>query len=170
MIYDNIRNNVVSLTNYYAGSWWRLLDTKHILRCWIRDVLSIWGFQVIYDIIRKPWSWIIVCFEPGVPLHVVFHKQPALIWAPTVRLFWSTWHEADFMTNWNKLSRSIYFTYRYIDDVLSPNNSKLGIFSIELEIKVTTGTCLLHIPWNWQGGRERNITIKTWFQFPTIAI
>ena len=44
-----------------------------------------------------------------------------------------------------KLARSFYFTLRYIDDVLSLNNSRLGdfvdlIYHIELEIKDTTDT------------------------------
>ena len=44
-----------------------------------------------------------------------------------------------------KLDRSFNFTFRYIDDVLSLNNSKFGdfvdrIFPIELEIKDTSDT------------------------------
>jgi hypothetical protein len=44
-----------------------------------------------------------------------------------------------------KLARSSNFTFRYIDDVLSLNNSKFGefadrIYPIELEIKDTTDT------------------------------
>ena len=44
-----------------------------------------------------------------------------------------------------KLTRSFNFTFRYIDDVLSLNNSKFGdffdrIYPIELEIKDTTDT------------------------------
>jgi hypothetical protein len=44
-----------------------------------------------------------------------------------------------------KLARSFNFTIRYIDDVLSLNNSKFGDFvdrinPIELEIKDTTNT------------------------------
>ena len=44
-----------------------------------------------------------------------------------------------------KLARSFNFTFRYIDDVLSLNNSKFGdfvdsIYPIELEIKDTTDT------------------------------
>ena len=44
-----------------------------------------------------------------------------------------------------KLSRSFNFTFRYIDDVLSLNNSKFGdfvdrIYPTELEIKYTTDT------------------------------
>ena len=44
-----------------------------------------------------------------------------------------------------KLARSFIFTFRYIDDVLSLNNSRFGdfvdrIYPIELEIKDTTHT------------------------------
>ena len=42
-------------------------------------------------------------------------------------------HDADFIQgllkkNENKLTRSITFTFRYIDDVLSLNNSRIGDF------------------------------------------
>ena len=45
--------------------------------------------------------------------------------------------------NEKKLARSFHFTFRYIDDVLSLNNSRFGgfvdrIYPIELEIKDTT--------------------------------
>ena len=59
-------------------------------------------------------------------------------------------HEADFIDellkkNEKKLARSFNFTFRYIDDVLSLNNSRFGdfvdrIYPIELEIKDTTDT------------------------------
>ena len=59
-------------------------------------------------------------------------------------------HEAVFIQgllkkNEKKLSRSFNFTFRYIDDVLSLNNSRFGdfvdrIYSTELEIKDTTDT------------------------------
>jgi hypothetical protein len=47
--------------------------------------------------------------------------------------------------NEKKLARSFNFTFRYIDDVLSLNNSRFGdfvdcIYPIELEIKDTTYT------------------------------
>ena len=57
--------------------------------------------------------------------------------------------EADFMqrllTNTKKANRSFNFTFRFIDDVLSLNNSKLDdyvdlISPIELEIKHSTDT------------------------------
>ena len=59
-------------------------------------------------------------------------------------------YEADFIhgllkKNEKKLARSFNFTFRYIDDVLSLNNSRFGycvdrIYLIELEIKDTTDT------------------------------
>ena len=47
--------------------------------------------------------------------------------------------------NEKKLARSFHFTFRYVDDVLSLNNSRVGgfvdrIYPIELEIKDTTNT------------------------------
>ena len=47
--------------------------------------------------------------------------------------------------NGKKLARCFNFTFRYIDDVLSLNNSRFGdfvdrIYSIEFEIKDTTDT------------------------------
>ena len=53
-------------------------------------------------------------------------------------------YEADFIQgllkkNEKKLARSFNFTFRYIDNVLSINNSRFGDF-VELEIKDTTDT------------------------------
>ena len=49
------------------------------------------------------------------------------------------------MKKYNELARSFNFTFHYIDDVLSLNNSRFGdfvdrIYHIELEIKDTTDT------------------------------
>jgi hypothetical protein len=59
-------------------------------------------------------------------------------------------YKADFIPgllkkNEKKLARSFNFTFRYIDDVLSLNNSRIDdfvdrIYPIELEIKDTTYT------------------------------
>jgi hypothetical protein len=59
-------------------------------------------------------------------------------------------YEADFIQgflkkNENRLAQSFNFTFRYIDDVRSLNNSRFGnfvdrIYPIELEIKDTTDT------------------------------
>jgi hypothetical protein len=50
-----------------------------------------------------------------------------------------------YLKNEKKLARSFNFTFRYIDDVLSLNNSRFDdfvdrIYPIELEIKDTTDT------------------------------
>ena len=70
--------------------------------------------------------------------------------APLLADFFLYSYEADFIqgllkNNKNKLARSFNFTFRYIDDVLSLNNSRFGdfvnrIYPIELEIKDTTDT------------------------------
>ena len=70
--------------------------------------------------------------------------------APLLPLLFLYSHEADLIQgllkkNEKKLTRSFYFTFRYIDDVLSLNNSRFGdfvdrIYTIELEIKDTTDT------------------------------
>ena len=58
---------------------------------------------------------------------------------------WSRLHTGALKKNEKKLARSFNFTFRYIDDVLSLNTSRLGdfidrIYPIELEIKDTTDT------------------------------
>ena len=70
--------------------------------------------------------------------------------APLLADFFLYSHEADFIQghlekNEKKLTRPFNFTFRYIDDVLSLNNSRFGdfvdrIYPIELEIKDTTYT------------------------------
>ena len=55
------------------------------------------------------------------------------------------WNDNYFVDPFKKLARSFNFTFRYIDDVLSLNNSRFGdfvdrIYPIELEIKDTTDT------------------------------
>jgi hypothetical protein len=85
---------------------------------------------------------------------VFVNRQSAYIWVQTVLLFSSTCsfysYEADFIqgllrNNEKKLARSFNFTFRYIDDILSLNNSRFGdfvdrIYPIEFEIKDTTDT------------------------------
>ena len=71
-------------------------------------------------------------------------------WAPLLADLFRYSYEAVFIQgllkkNEKKLSRSFNFTFRYIDDVLSLNNSRFGdfvdrIYSTELEIKDTTDT------------------------------
>ena len=70
--------------------------------------------------------------------------------APLLANLFLYWYEADFIQgllkkNEKKLARSFNFTFRYIDDVLSLNNSRFvdfvdRIYPIELEIKDTTDT------------------------------
>ena len=70
--------------------------------------------------------------------------------APLLADLFLYYYEADFMQELlrnkdKKLAVSFNFTFRYIDDVLSLNNSKFGdyvgrIYPIELEIKDTTDT------------------------------
>ena len=85
---------------------------------------------------------------------VFFNRQLAYLWIQTVLLLCTVLslysYEADFIQwflkkNEKKLARSFNFTFRYIDDVLSLNNSRFGyvvdrIYPIELEIKDTTYT------------------------------
>ena len=84
----------------------------------------------------------------------VFNRQSAYLWVQTVLLFSPTCsfirsrqisYRGFSRKNEKKLARSFNFTFRYIDDVLSLNNSRLGdfvdrIYPIELEIKNTTYT------------------------------
>ena len=70
--------------------------------------------------------------------------------APLLADLFVYWHDADFIQgllkkNEKKLARSFNFTFRYIDDVLSLNNSTFAafvnrIYLVELEIKDTTDT------------------------------
>ena len=87
-------------------------------------------------------------------MDVFFNRQSAYLWVQTVLFFSPT---CSFIrmrqTSYRgfsrkikkKLARSFNFTLRYIDDVLSLNNSRFGdfvdrIYPIELEIKDTTDT------------------------------
>jgi hypothetical protein len=85
---------------------------------------------------------------------VFFNRQSAYLWVTTVLLFSPTCsfirtrqtsYRGFSRKNEKKLARSFDFTFRYIDDVLSLNNSRFGVFvdriyPIELEIKDTTDT------------------------------
>ena len=83
-------------------------------------------------------------FQQTVGIPMVTNCTPVL-----VDLFLYS-YEADFIQGLlqkkeNKLARSFNFTFRYIDDVLSLNNSRFvdfvdHIYPIELEIKDTTDT------------------------------
>ena len=80
------------------------------------------------------------------------------------------------------LARSSNFKYRYIDDVLSLNNSRLGdcvdrIYPIELEIKDNTDKDMstaypdLHLEINNEGRVRMNLYNKRYdFNFPIVNI
>ena len=78
-----------------------------------------------------------------------FNRESVYLWVQTVLLY-SYSYEADFIQELlkkyeKKLARSFNFTFHYIYDVLSLNNSRFGdfvdrIYPIELEIKDTTDT------------------------------
>ena len=88
-------------------------------------------------------------------------------------------YKADFIQgllkkNEKKLARSFNFTFRYIDDVLSLNNSRFGdfvdrIYSIELEINDTTYTDYsyldIHLKIDSEGRLGTKFTTKRLFQF-----
>ena len=84
---------------------------------------------------------------------VFFNRQLAYLWVQTAPLLADLFlysYEADFIQelfkeNEMKLAQSFNLTFRYIDDVLSLNNFRLGdfvdiIYPIKLEIKDTTDT------------------------------
>jgi hypothetical protein len=82
------------------------------------------------------------------------NRQSAYLWVtncvPLLADLFLYSYEADFIQgllkkNEKKLARSFNFTFRYIDDAFSINNSRFGdfvdrIYLIELEIKDTTDT------------------------------
>ena len=81
--------------------------------------------------------------------------------------------------NERKLARSFNFTFRYIDDVLSLNNSSFGdfgdrIYPIELEIKDTTDTDRyasyldLHLEIDSKGLRTNLYDKRDDFNFPIV--
>jgi hypothetical protein len=105
--------------------------------------------------------------------------------APLVADLFLYQHEADFIQgllkkNKKKLSRSINFTFRYIDDVRSLNNSRFGdfadcIYPIELEIKDTPDTYRsasyhdLHFDIDREGRRRTKLYEKRDdFNFPIV--
>ena len=96
-------------------------------------------------------------------------------------------YEADFiqgllMKNDKKLTRSFNFTLRYIDDVLSLNNSRFGdfvdrIYPIEFEVKDTTDTDTsasyldLHLEIDSEGRlRTKPYDKRDDFNFPIVNI
>jgi hypothetical protein len=84
------------------------------------------------------------------------------------------------LKNQKKLARSFNFTFRYIDDVLSLNNSRFGdfvdrIYPIELEIKDTTDTnrCASYLDLHLEIDSECRLRTKHYdkrddFNFPIV--
>ena len=112
---------------------------------------------------------------------VFFNRQSAYLWVQAVLLFSPTcsfirMRQTSYRGFSRKTKRShpdplISFTFRYIDDVLSLNNSRYGdfvdrIYPIELEIKDTTDTDMsasyldLHLAIDSEGRLRRNFTTK----------
>ena len=94
-------------------------------------------------------------------------------------------YETDFIQgflkkNKKKLARSFNFTFRYIDDVLSLNNSRFcdfvdRIYPIELEIKDTTDTdrCASYLDLHLEIDNEQQLRTKLYekrddFNFPIV--
>ena len=87
-------------------------------------------------------------------MDVFFNRQSAYLWVqtelPILADLFHYLYEEDFIQgflkkNEKKLTRSFNLTLRYIDDVLSLNNSRFGdfvdrIYPIEFEIEDTTDT------------------------------
>jgi hypothetical protein len=105
--------------------------------------------------------------------------------APLLAEFFFYSYEADLIQrlhkkNENKLARSFNFTFRYIDEVLSLNNSRRGdfadrIYPIELEIKdiTDTDTCASYIDLHLEIDSDGRLRTKHYdkredFNFPIV--
>ena len=98
-------------------------DIFNVLEFFIHNIFVMFGGRVFQDGYKLCSS-----FLKLVPLFV-----------------WGRLHRGASKKTEKNLSRSFNFTFRYIDDVLSLNNSRFGdfvdrIYPIELEIKDTTDT------------------------------
>ena len=81
---------------------------------------------------------------------IFFNRLLAFLWVQTDLFLYS--YEAEFIQNTSKsgnkkLAKHFNLTFRYIDDVLSLNNSKFSdnidlIYLVELEIKGTTDSMI----------------------------
>jgi hypothetical protein len=104
-------------------------DIFNMLECLIDNIFAMFGGRVFQQTVDIPMG---------------------TICAPLVTDLFLYSYEADFIQgplkkSENKLARSFNFIFRYIDDVLSLNNSRFGdcvdrIYPIELEIKNTPDT------------------------------
>ena len=119
---------------FWVGISPTLLKTTLLLKtsstkCWIDNIFVLFGGCVFQQTV-------------GIPMGTNC--------APLLADLFLYSYEADFIQNLlqkkeKKLAQSFNFTFRYIDDVLSLNNSKFGdlrdlIYPVELEIKDTTDT------------------------------
>ena len=112
-------------------------------------------------------------------VYILFSRQSVCIWVQTVLLFSPTFSFIRMRQNSyeKNLTRSFNFTFRYIDETLSLNNSRFGdfvdrIYPIELPIKDTTDTDRpasyldLHLEIDSKGRLKTKLfRQKRWFQF-----
>ena len=133
---------------------------------------------------------IVVCMHHGpmTPIwiheYVFFKRQSAYLWVQTAPLLADLLlysYETNFIQGLLKkyeqmLARSFNHTFRYIDDVLSLDNSRFGdfvdrIYPIELDIKDNTYTerfalyLNLHLEIDSEGRLRMQLRQKRWFQF-----
>ena len=148
-----------------------------LLRC---NSCQVW-YWCLYALF---WDAILVRFYIDVFMSCI--EKPFLsICAPLFADLFLYSYETDFIQglpkkNEKKLARSFHFTFRYIDDVFSLNNSRFGdfvdrIYPIELEIKDTTYTDRsasyidLHLEFNSEGRlRTKLCHNRGGFNFPIV--
>ena len=111
-------------------------------------------------------------------MNVFFYRHSAYLWVQAVLLFSSTCSFFKYEANF--IQGILNFTFRYIEDFLSLNNSKLGdfvdrIFPIEIEVKNTTDTDRsasyidLHLDVDSKGRLRTNFYDKRdYFNFPIV--
>ena len=136
-------------------------DIKNMLNVLIDNIFAIFGGSV---------------FQQTVGINMDTNYAPLL---PYLFLFlvWGSHHIGVLKKNVEKLAWSFNFTFSYIDDVRSLNNSRFGdfidrLYPIGLELKDTTDTDRsasyfdLHLKID-NKGRLRTDTLrqKRWFQF-----
>ena len=124
----------------------------HIRWCSYRRVplvehcLPVWTLQFTPDIsgVRVHLSSFLYSILPTLFVFMSFSFRHSIICLSSICGFWYyIFGILDLYSH--RLARSFNFTFRYIDDVLSLNNSRFGdfvdrIYPIELEIKDTTDT------------------------------
>ena len=154
----------------------KIYKDRHITSRWLSTHGTTCVWSTLSSCATSLMSTYLLCL-----VDVFFNIQSIYLWVQTVLLLFLYSYEADFIQGLlkkseKKLARYFNFTFRYIDDVLSLNNSTFGdlvdrIYPIELEIKDTTDTArsasYLDLPRNGQKGPDKNETLrqKRWFQF-----